>query len=156
MLKHTHTQALPPPVCSLAAFLLGSLWYLGSDKSASHCSLPGGSFCCSCSQRAPPVSPAWIASDIYGKPPRLQPTPESSFLPTEKQDAGGRLGVEIKKKTHSGTSVDLSHGTSFRLPFQVLVCLELVTFFLQALLLFPLGVSVARGYLRRAVIRCRS
>lgn len=146
MLKHTraHTHRHFPPVCSLAAFLLGSLWYLGSDKSASHCRLPRWLLCCSCSQRA------WIASNIYGKPPRLQPTPESSFLPMEKQNVRGRGWWE---DGHSGTSVDLSHGTSFYLPFQV-VCLEGVPFSSRLLLLFPLGVSVTQGYLGRPVICC--
>lgn len=54
---------------------------------------------------------------------------------------------------HSGTSVDLSHGTSFNLPFQV-VCLGGVPFSSRLLLLFPLGVSVTQGYLGRPVICC--
>lgn len=138
----------PLPVCSLAAFLLGSLWYLGSDKSASHCRLPRWLLCCSCSQRA------WIASNIYGKPPRPQPTSRILILANGK---AGRRGFwregGLKKKTSQWDEWRPEPWNIFHPSFPS-ARLFRCSVFLQALLLFPLGVSVTQGYLMRPVICC--
>ena len=68
LLRHTHTHYISASLVA-GCLLLGSLWYLGSDKSPSHCALP------SASQAA--LQPLYaslsgsIASNSYGKPPWL-------------------------------------------------------------------------------------
>lgn len=61
-------SAYPVAVC-LPGLLLGSLWYLGSDKSPSHCALPSASQAALQPLYASLSQP--IASNSYGKPPWL-------------------------------------------------------------------------------------
>lgn len=78
---HVHKLLLFPPV---AGFLLGSMWYLGSDKSSSHFAFPNVS-------QAGLIHASFsgpITSNVYGKPPWLQQTPASTSWPTEKQEIG--------------------------------------------------------------------